>query len=216
MRTREAEEHTERSVHRLLIGILVALALVVVVIIWLIIDREMVRSAGETSEANAASLAEQIQVECEDPAVSVDLDICRQAEDIAEEPTEPVPGPVGPRGPEGEQGPRGFTGEAGPPGPVGPAGAQGLPGGVGPAGPTGTDGADGADGASGESIVGPEGPPGPAGPAGADGADGADGRGIVSIACGGDNNWVITFTDDTTQTVAGPCRFPPGQEGTTP
>jgi hypothetical protein len=210
MGTHEAEQHTERSVHRLLIGILIALSLVVVVVIWLIIDRELVRAAGETSEANAVSLAEQVQAECENPAVAVDFDICRQAEDIAEQPTEPVPGPVGPRGPEGPTGPRGFTGDVGPPGPVGPAGAQGLPGGVGPAGPAG---ADGAAGASGESIVGPEGPAGPAGPAG---ADGVDGRGIVSVACGDDSNWLITFTDDTTQTVAGPCRFPPGQEGTTP
>lgn len=213
MGSHEAEMSTERSIRRLLIGIMAVLLLCVVGVVWLLVNREQVRAEAETTAANAVSLAEQIQAECEDPAVDVDLQICRQAEDIADEPTEPVPGPVGPQGPEGPQGPRGFTGVEGPPGPVGPAGAQGLPGGVGPAGATGADGADGADGASGESIVGPEGPQGPAGPPG---PAGEAGRGIVSIVCGDDNNWLITFTDDTTQTVEGPCRFPPGQEGTEP
>jgi hypothetical protein len=83
-------------------------------------------------------------------------------------------------------------------------------------GPAGQDGRDGRSiqGPPGESIIGPPGESatGPAGPAGQDGqdgqpgTDGKDGRGVASISCQDDGSWLITYTDDTTQTVGGPCR----------
>lgn len=135
-----------------------------------------------------------------------------QVEKLGEEPAAPPPeervgdlgdlvGPEGPVGPQGPPGPRGFPGLPGPPG---------LSGGLGPAGPVGEIGETGVPGEAGQTgetgsagEPGPQGPPGPAG---------ADGRGLVSITCGDDSNWLITFTDGTTQVVEGPCRFPPGQD----
>lgn len=86
-------------------------------------------------------------------------------------------------------------------------------------------GPPGAVGAPGESVTGPGGPAGPPGPAGADGAPGApgaagaDGRGIAALECvdsDTSSDWVITFTDGTTQTVTGPCRTEPLLNGVLP
>lgn len=87
------------------------------------------------------------------------------------------------------------------------------------AGPAGRDGESikgekGADstvpGPPGKSIVGPSGPAGAdstvPGPKGEPGSPGSDGRGIQSISCGSSNDWLVTFTDGTSQAVAGPCR----------
>lgn len=166
---------------------------------------------GWAARINAASLAEQVQAACDDPTVdTADIpEICRQAEDVATDPTV-VTGPQGPPGRPGRDstvpGPPGPPGrDSTVPGPVGPMGEPGLPGDIGPAGPAGAD----------STVPGPE---GPAGPAGADstvpgpqGNPGPTGRGIADIACGEDANWLITYTDGTTQTIEGPCRFPPGQ-----
>lgn len=63
-------------------------------------------------------------------------------------------------------------------------------------GPAGKDGIDGKDGKDG--VDGKDGPPGPAG------------RGVVSVICpDGSNDWVVTFSDNTTQEVDGPCRLAP-------
>lgn len=78
-------------------------------------------------------------------------------------------------------------------GPVGPPST--VPG---PAGEAGRDGAD--------STV-----PGPQGPAGANGADGAPGRGVSNVSCEADGTWLIAYTDGTTSTTPGPCRFIPEQ-----
>ncbi|WP_167131918.1 collagen-like protein [Paramicrobacterium chengjingii] len=87
----------------------------------------------------------------------------------------------------------------------------------GPVGETGERGAQGEQGVPGESITGPQ---GPKGDTGSSGSDGKDGRGITAITCNTDNNWIITFTDDTTTTVDGPCRIesedPDGSETETP
>lgn len=48
---------------------------------------------------------------------------------------------------------------------------------------------------------------GPAGDAGAPGTQGAGGRGITSVVCQDDGTWLVTYTDQTTSTTPGPCRF---------
>ena len=48
---------------------------------------------------------------------------------------------------------------------------------------------------------------------------GADGRGIAAFDCVNSDtssDWVITFTDGTTQTVTGPCRIEPLLNGVLP
>ncbi|VXB81523.1 collagen-like protein [Aeromicrobium sp. 9AM] len=84
-------------------------------------------------------------------------------------------------------------------------------------GPAGRDGRDGRSitgppgesitGPPGDSVTGPQGAVGPAGSAGKDGTDGKDGRSITSTSCQSDGTWLITYSDDTTQTVDGPCRI---------
>lgn len=83
---------------------------------------------------------------------------------------------------------KGEKGDTGPASEIpGPAGADSqVPG---PQGVTGNDGKDGKDGDKGDT-----------------GDTGAPGRGITSISCGTDGDWVFTFTDDTTTTITGPCR----------
>jgi hypothetical protein len=44
---------------------------------------------------------------------------------------------------------------------------------------------------------------------GGDGAPGADGRGIKSVTCQANGDWLIVYTDDTTSTTDGPCRVVP-------
>ncbi|WP_218044411.1 collagen-like protein [Paramicrobacterium chengjingii] len=78
----------------------------------------------------------------------------------------------------------------------------------GPVGETGPQGPQGEQGAPGESITGPQGPVGPKGDTGSAGSDGKDGRGITTITCDTETlDWIITYTDDTTTTVDGPCRI---------
>lgn len=139
-----------------------------------------------------------------------------------------IPGPPGPPGPPGENGKNGAAGASGPAGAPGSDGAKGDPG---VAGITGSQGPSGVDGAAGENGIpgedgeqgpkgdsGEQGPKGDTGPAGEkgdagtdgapgkDGTDGKNGRGIDSISCGDDDNWLITYSDDTSETVEGPCR----------
>lgn len=53
------------------------------------------------------------------------------------------------------------------------------------------------------------GPEGPEGDAGQTGERGPQGIGIKSITCPESGDWVITLTDDSVQTVTGPCRVAP-------
>ena len=76
-------------------------------------------------------------------------------------------------------------------GPVGPPGPASTV-----AGPAGQDGRNGAD----STVPGPEGPQGPPG------LDGAPGRGVTSLSCEADGTWLISYSDGTTSTTAGPCR----------
>jgi hypothetical protein len=130
-------------------------------------------------------------------------------------------GPPGPQGPQGSPGPQGPPGAPGSPGPVGVpgqsprcllepskcAGPKGSAGQQGEQGKTGAPGKDGAVGPAGP--AGPQGEPGPAGPQGPQGEagpQGVTGRGISSMACQDNGQWLITYTDSTTQTAEGPCR----------
>ena len=130
------------------------------------------------------------------------------------------PGERGPAGLDGKTGPAGppwLPGEDGQPGPVGPAGLpgldgvqgiQGLPGAAGPVGPQGERGEPGETGPQG--VQGPAGPVGPAGPeglAGPQGPAGIEGRSVLSIICGQDGDWYITYSDSTTSSTPGPCRL---------
>lgn len=71
-------------------------------------------------------------------------------------------------------------------------------------------------------VPGPMGPIGPIGPGGAqgdrgeDGDDGTDGRSITAIACDESGDWQITFSDDTTSTITGPCRVVTPEPDPTP
>jgi hypothetical protein len=129
-----------------------------------------------------------------------------------------VQGESGPAGKNGSPGPKGDMGVAGQTGPAGSPGAQGLPGANGKDGATGASGAAGTNGKDG--ATGPQGPAGdpgaqgPAGPQGPPGDTGATGpagpgRGIDNIQCDGvdaTSSWIITYTDGSTQQLAGPCR----------
>lgn len=116
---------------------------------------------------------------------------------------DPKVGPAGPSGDRGDTGPRGSQGVAGTPG------AQGVPGETGPQGETGATGSQGVQGVPGP--PGPQGEPGVAGPAG---PQGAAGRGVTSVECVTVDPLTLstafrfTFSDGTTQDVAGAC-IPP-------
>lgn len=141
------------------------------------------------------------------------------------EAADPVPGPAGERGPAGMRGSVGPAGPRGPAGEAGPAGEPGPPGAVGAPGPAGGDsavpGPPGAAGPAGDrgapGTPGETGPAGPAGPAGERGPQGepgprgpagADGKSITGIVCQEDSTWLITYSDSTTSTAAGPCIAP--------
>ncbi|MBQ8429595.1 MAG: hypothetical protein IJX30_05825 [Clostridia bacterium] len=125
-----------------------------------------------------------------------------------------IQGEKGEKGDQGEQGEKGETGATGAQGPQGEPGKDGVDGEDGKDGVDGEDGKDGVDGEDGKDGVdgedgqdgaqGPVGPQGPQGEPGADGEDGVDGRGIVSVAYDADGNLVITYTDNTTETVVMP------------
>ena len=128
-----------------------------------------------------------------------------------------IQGEKGEKGDQGEQGEKGETGATGAQGPQGEPGKDGVDGEDGKDGVDGEDGKDGVDGEDGKDGVdgedgkdgvdgedGQDGAQGPVGPQGPQGEDGADGRGIVSVAYDADGNLVITYTDNTTETVVMP------------
>jgi hypothetical protein len=143
-------------------------------------------------------------------------------------------GPQGIQGARGPQGPPGLRGQAGATPPCmlvstrcqGRPGATGQPGSEGVAGPQGKDGEAGPAGPQGEQgpqgIQGAQGDQGPQGvkgdPCQAVDPDcvGPAGRGVQSMACVDDGpapangaHWVVTYTDNTTQTLPeGSCRQP--------
>lgn len=143
-------------------------------------ERDVVTDQRDATAAQAAGLAQQIQVEC--AAGTLDGLICDEAGRVARD---PVAGPAGPPGDRGLPGTPGLPGAKGDPGPVGPAGEPGPVGEPGPEGPPGDDG---------ESVEGPPGETGPAGPAGANGSPAAsytetfpDGSTRTCVRDGGDD-----------------------------
>lgn len=144
-------------------------------------DRRNLHEQIADVEAANVALAEQVRALGDVPVAEVDG---------SSTPTIiPLQGPRGIPGVTGPRGPRGLAGAAGPAGEVGPTGAPGEAGSAGSAGPKGEAGPAGKDGANGK-----------------DGAPGAAGRGISSVACLDSGDWQFTFTDGTTQSVAGPCK----------
>lgn len=129
------------------------------------------------------------------------------------------PGVAGSNGSPGASGAAGGAGPSGAAGASGPAGAGGVDGAPGAAGTPGAAGAEGTPGGAGP--AGAQGEPGPAGASGAEGpvgpagAPGADGRAITAVDCtgtGDSSTWVLTYSDGTTSSVAGPCRLAPGTD----
>jgi len=170
------------------LGILLALLFVS----YLMYQNAALRSDLQSSQANAQQLYEQLLDEGVVPE--------------ADKPAEVITGTPGTPGATGERGPKGDSvtpadvriaileycsvrmdcrGEPGP--------ASTVPG------PAGRDGGD-------SSVPGPQGPPGADGDPGSPGAPGAEGRGIATITCQDEGNWLITYTDSTTSTTEGPCR----------
>lgn len=149
--------------------------------------RERVEQKLAEQEAAAAVLAEQLRQLGQQPAVE------------PEDP--PAPGQIIPiPGPKGDRG-ESCIEEIGYPRCRGAAGDDGSSGTPGAAGQDGTDGAPGPKGDKGD--TGERGPEGPAGPAG------SDGRGIQSVTCEG-GQFVVTYTDGTSQPVAGSSCAGPG------
>lgn len=155
-------------------------------------NRALATDAAEKADA----LAQQVRDLGEVPVVTPP-----SAPSAAESPSTryvPVPGSPGSRGPTGPAGSPGAPGTPGDEGVKGGDGSNGSAGSTGQPGEKGSDGKDGADGAPG--------PQGPAGVDGTNGTNGVDGRGIRSTSCEPDGTWLITYTDDTTETADGPCR----------
>lgn len=178
--------------------------------------------AKDNAEALAVQQAQEKQVIAEEARAVIckaddvevyDEELCSRLEAAADTGAA-IAGRDGKDGRDGAAGPRGLDGrdgQDGAPGPEGPAGRDGADG-------IGRDGLAGLAGRDGASIIGPEGPAGPvgptgpAGPVGPSGPAGADGRGIKNMQCigeGNDSYVLVTFSDDTTTTWAGPCRLDP-------
>ncbi len=145
----------------------------------LVVDKWTATADRNVAQSNTANLAEDIAEMCNTQGrlMVENRDLCARAEQIQQQPSEPVPGPRGEPGTPGRHGTNGTNGPAGPagkdgadstvPGPAGPAGAPGAdsltPGPPGPPGPAGEDSA----------VPGPQGPAGERGPAGPAGTNGS-------------------------------------------
>ncbi len=162
------------------------------------VERAALRADVEQSRAESQALAEQVRALGEEPVVEPDHTATPLQERFV-----PVPGP---RGRDGVDGPRGPAGAPGADGKDGPAGADGEPGAPGAAGVAGEDGSDGQPGVDGKD--GAAGPAGPPGESGATGPAGEPGRSITTVTCP-DGDWIITYSDGTSDTVTGPCRLLP-------
>lgn len=187
----------------ILVSLLLAGGMGSVALVWQRLDR---------SERNQAALAAQVKQLGGTPVVEP------KAGERGDAGPQGPPGPAGPEGPvgpRGPQGPIGITGQTprcilepsrcvGPKGDAGAAGAAGKDGSQGPAGQKGEPGAAGQTGPQGP--VGPQGDPGAVGPAGPQGGQGPAGRGIADTDCLEDGTWRISYTDNTSQIVRGPCR----------
>ena len=172
-------------------------------------DRDAAQAVAASEQTQKQEIAQDAQaVICTAADVEVyDAALCSRLDAAAAgEPRDGADGrdgAPGPRGLPGRDGKDGADGEQGPPGQNGVPGADGRDGTDGIS-LTGANGVDGAAGPAGP--AGPAGEPGPAGPAG------NDGRGIADMQCigeGNDSYVLVTFTDGTTTSWAGPCRMNP-------
>lgn len=162
--------------------------------------REAVERKLKDQETKNAVLAEQVRGLGEVPAVEPD-DPPASGRVIV------VPGVVGPRGASCIE-EIGYPRCRGPQGGTGKAGAPGIPGTPGEPGASGEDGAAGEKGERGEK--------GDKGDRGEQGPQGEPGRGVQSTDCV-DGQLVTTYTDGTTQPVAGSsCVTTPTTPGGTP
>lgn len=209
---------------------------------WSIWAQYSTKQEAQDASQNANALADQVAEACSNGEVKVNgRNICTKAEQVKKDvkPSQPGPaGPPGPRGVKGEPGqdstvpgpagkpgedgedsdipgPVGQQGEAGIPGPAGEPGTSGEKGEAGQKGEAGAPGQNGAPGSKGEKgDKGDKGEPGAKGDKGDTGSPGKNGRGVASVTCTADGDWLFTFTDDTSITVDGPCRVE--QTNTTP
>lgn len=201
------EEADARKDRLTFIAIIVFLVAAVLLAFFLLRSNEQKTEETDNARQAAYTLAQQVAAECADPTKAQSMgSLCSNANQIVKEGPPGPEGPVGPPGPPGANGKDGEDGldsnVAGPQGIPGPAST--IPGPAGADGEDGLDGSNGTDGADGEDST----VPGPPGAQGDPGPAGSDGRGIQSVSCtNGNDEFVITYTDGTTQTVT--CTNPP-------
>lgn len=132
------------------------------VIAWIILSIQGMRTDLQQKGADVAALAQQVRDLGGKPVAGP-----------RGEPGKTVVGPQGPKGDQGEPGSPGASGSPGKTGTPGKTGATGEPGAVGPTGPAGAVGPTGPQGPQGD--TGPAGPAGPQGPQGPQGEQGPQG-----------------------------------------
>lgn len=189
--------------------IAIGLLLLVFFAAWSTWAQYSTRQEAEDASQNANALADQVAEACANGEVKVNgRNICTKADQVKKDVKPAEAGPAGPPGPRGVPGPRSTV-----PGPAGEPGRDGEDSDIpGPAGQPGEQGAPGED----SNVPGPAGEPGapgkdstvpgPKGEKGDTGDPGKNGRGVASVTCTADGDWLFTFTDDTSITVDGPCR----------
>lgn len=212
----EEAARDRKKIRRLLIGIVTLLVLVtglaIAVYFFATADRDAARAVAASEQTQKQEIAEEAKaVLCVADDIQVyDEALCARLEDAAAGGTEPIPGPTGPKGDKGVKGEKGDKGDKGDKGEKGDPGPKGDQGDTGAAGLAGAPGAPGDSGPGGP--PGAKGDPGPKGDKGDKGDPGEPARGIASVTCEGTGEssyWVVTYTDGTSETSSGPCRFDP-------
>jgi len=157
-----SESQRRRRTRIIRISKIVSWAALVAMVLYVFIAQQV---KVDNSSANAAALAEEVKQACTRGDVLVDSQsVCPRANKVADNPTQPLPGPKGDPGERGQRGEPGLPGLTGPAGPAGPKGETGDPGTPGADGQPGIDGQPGATGKEGPAgQPGTQGVPGPAG-----------------------------------------------------
>jgi hypothetical protein len=193
----ERADEIARGPRRRLLGNIALVAALALGLAGVVLGWHQLSERAESAETSAVSLAEQVQKRCDEMgSLRVgDRELCKQAEEVAEDPgvaTAPAAGRDGVDGTDGRDGTDGEDGRDGKPG------------------EPGKDGKDGRDGRPGE--PGADGEPGTDGADGSNGIDGAPGRGIQSMQCA-TGGWIIQYADGLAASDPGPCRGPQGEPG---
>lgn len=217
-----------KFISRKAIGVKSLIAAIVLLITGGLIGTLSIQYANvqkDTAVAKTLSLAEQIQVACIEGTEQETLsnyDLCKEANNVIDDPqivntgAKGDRGEVGPRGPQGLQGstgPQGLKGDKGDKGDLGPlgfAGPQGSPGLQGLLGETGPQGLQGPQGPKGDKgDKGDIGPTGPQGPEGAQGPSGSAGpnptRAVIDCPTG---TGTLTLSDGSTIPITVTCNSP--------